>query len=428
MSDLTHERGWPPIFDKYLEEFSSSGMAQPHKLVRRYHGIDVPLWYGRVDVNDVGGWVENIRLTHYLNQWRRRRGDPNARPSTDEIYEIMLEADREERSESRKPFHIERLAQNIASNGVQEPLFIAQAEGSRAGTLWDGNRRRYATKHILLAKGFEPYRDRARWVPAYVYVSTGDPQKDQQVKHAVLTELNFKEKDHIPWPTYVRAEQIYNAYQRELGGEAHDPVARRQSYEKVAADYGLKGWRVAARWVRMYELAQQFKEYHVEEHGRTETEADLKIQENFEYFDELTKPGVLGAINGDPKAREEVFQWLWDGKFKAFADVRSVPMILADPVARRQANAGDADGVKRAIGTVIANDPVRVKDKEAANEKIVQFADWLRSFRLEDYRQIERATLVALTDIVGDVKKMLQGLLDFHTAEQKAEKNVDERV
>jgi hypothetical protein len=426
MTDLTRE--WPPIFDKYVEKYGPSGAALPHMLVRRYHGNDVSLWYGRVDVNDVEGWVENIRLTHYLNQWRQRRGDPNARPTTEEIYSIMLEADREERTESRKPFHIERLARNIAANGLQEPIFIAQTQNSQAGTLWDGNRRRYASKHILITPGFEPYRESARWIPAYVYVPTGDPQKDHQIKHAVLTELNFKEKDHIPWPTYVKAEQIYNAYQRALGGEAHDPAVRRESWEHVANEYGLKGWRTASRWVRMYELAMQFKEYHVEEHDRDETQADLKIQEHFEYFDELTKPGVLGAINGDPEAREEIFQWLWDDKFKAFVDVRSVPRILADPVARRQANAGDADGVKRAIATTIANDPVRIKDKEAANEKIRQFAEWLRSFRLDDYRQIEKATLVALTEIVQDVKKMLQGLLDFHTAEPKVQTNVDENV
>src|SRR2546425_104977 len=116
---------WPPILDRYQREVAATDPEhQPRRTTRRYHGEEVSVWYGRVHVDDVDGWVDNIRLKHYLRRWRVRQGDITKQPTTQEIYEIMLEADREESAQSKKPFHLERMARNIVANGVQEPIFI----------------------------------------------------------------------------------------------------------------------------------------------------------------------------------------------------------------------------------------------------------------------------------------------------------------
>ena len=410
---ITVEVGeWPPILQRYVDEADS---LQPEYLPRRarrkFHDIEVTVWYGFVHFTDIQGYVENIRLKYFLNRWRARRNDPTLIPTSEDIYEIMVEADIEETKESKRPFHVERLAENIAKNGVQEPIVVFYGGNGKA-ELWDGNRRFYGTTHIMKSPKFEKNRTQAMWIPAYVLTPSGDPNYDQQLKHCVITELNFVEKDFIPWPAYVKAEQIYNKFSQQIAADPTDPTLSRIVKQQLAKEYGLKGWRQADRWIKMYDLAMQFKEYHEEDHARESTEVDLKIQDRFEYFDELSKAGVWGALKADPEARDEVFGWLWDDKFKAFPDVRMVPRILSDPVARRQANGDDSDGVKRAIQTVIANDPVRVKDKEAANEKIVQFADWLDSFRREDFRQLNAESLMKLGQILDDVVKILSGLLD----------------
>lgn len=400
---------YPPLFQRYVAETSNPEYA-PRRVQRRFHGVDVVLWYGRVHVNDIEGFAENIRLRFFLNKWREKQRDLHREPTSDEIYEIMIEADREEAQESKKPFHVTRMADNIARNGIQEPLIVFyQGEGN--AELWDGNRRFYGTKHIMKDKDFTSARERAQWLPVYVATPQGDPEADKRLKHAILTECNFVEKDHIPWPAYVKAEEIFRKFQRYMAADPTDQALSRASKDRLSQEYGLKGWRQADRWIKMYELAARFKEYHEEEHERPSVDVDLVIQGKFEYFDELSKPGVWGAIVNDLEKQEEVFCWLYDGKFKAFPDVRMVPKIFADPVARRQANAEDADGVKRAISTVIANDPTRVKDKEAANEKIKQFADWLDSFKREDYRQLDQHSLNALQTILVDVVGMLSGLL-----------------
>ena len=407
-ADASARPEWPGILDRYVREVGGGAEHQPRRMVRMYHGHKVSVWYGRVHIDDVEGWVENIRLKHYLNRWRQRQGDATKSPTTQEIYEIMIEADREESAQSKKPFHLERLGRNIVTNGIQEPLFI-HVNGTR-GTLWDGNRRRYGAQHVMSTEAFKESHGQVRWLPAYVYVPSGDPETDKKVRQAVLTELNFKEKDHIPWPSYLKAQEVFTMFQRLTSEDPADPSLSRASKEQIASEYGLSGWRQADRWIKMFGLSAEFKEFHEEERDREEVEVDLKIQDSFEYFDELSKPGVWGALKDDPEAREEVFGWLWDGKFKSFADVRSVPKILNDPEARTQANADDGQGVKKAIATVLANDPSRVKDRSAANQRIEQFAGWMNEFKREDYRKLSTDSLENLRQVVGDTVKILEGL------------------
>jgi hypothetical protein len=401
---------WPDLLQRH-GQITTNAEYRPRRVRKRFHMMDVTMWQGVVHIDDIQGYSDNVRLRFFLNRWRSKQPLTTRQPTSDEIYEIMIEGDREEVSDSKKPFHVARIADNIARNGIQEPLIIF-VDGEGPAELWDGNRRYYGSKHIMRDNAFTKYREQAQWLPVYVVAPSGDPAIDQQIKHSILTECNFVEKDHIPWPAYVKAEEIHRKYTRRVESDPSDPALARKVKGDLAREYGLKTWSQADRWIKMYDLAAQFKEYHEEEHNRPGEDVDLVIQEKFEYFDELSKASVWGCLKDDPDARDEVFRWLWDGKFKAFPDVRQVPKILADPVARRLANADDADGVKRAIATVIANDPTRIKDKEAANEKIKQFATWLDSFKRGDYKQLSLESLSELKDVLEDVVKMLDGLLN----------------
>ena len=417
---------WPNVLQRYVDEVKPSEIDLPRSVTRRFHGREVPLWLGKVHIDDVEGYVDNLRLKFYLNRWSAKQGEVKHAPTTDDIYEIMIEADREELREKEKPFHIERIANNITRNEIREPIILYYRNGKGPAELWDGNRRFYGLKHVMKVdrEDYKEARARLQWVPAYVFVSTGDTAQDKLVKHDILVECNFVEAEQIAWPSYVKAEQIYLDYQKRMTVDPTDPTLSREVKIKLAEEYGLKGWRTADRWIKMYDLVLQYKEYQEEEQERDATEVDLMVQEKFEYFDELSKAKVYAAIRDNPEARDRVFDWLWDGKFQAWPDVRKVPQILADPVAWKQANEPDEDAVRRAIETVIANNPARVKDKTAANEKIKQFAAWLDSFRREDYKVLDAKALDGLKLIVKDVAKITKALLseDIEIEETVAEK------
>lgn len=413
---------FPDIFGRYIDETDPDPTSMPRRVQRRFHGREVPLWFGYVHVDDVEGYVENLRLRFYLKKWQSEERSEGKGPTTDEVYQIMVDADAEERRESARPFHIERMADSIIRNSVREPIILYYCDDGTT-ELWDGNRRFYGTKHIM-KEDHEAYvdaRDRVQWLPAFVFIASGDNREDALTKHDILVECNFVEPEQIAWPAYVKAEQVYIQFKRRMAPDPGDPVLSREVKAELAKEYGLKTWRRADRWIKMYDLALQFKEYHEEDQERDPTVTDLLIQERFEYFDELSKRGVFGPISKDLEARNEVFEWMWDGKFKAWADVRSVPKILADNVARAQANEPDQDAVKRAIATVIANDPVRIKDKTAANERIRQFAIWFDSFKREEYKELDAEALASLHSILRDVVKITEALAsDDATSEQES--------
>src|SRR3954453_3665244 len=88
---------WPAILQRYVDETAPSQPEYlPRRTRRRFQEMDLTLWQGFVNVSDVRGYVENIRLKFFLNRWRARRGNYSLQPTSEEIYEIMTEADREE--------------------------------------------------------------------------------------------------------------------------------------------------------------------------------------------------------------------------------------------------------------------------------------------------------------------------------------------
>ena len=282
---------YPDIFQRYVDEVKPGPIGLPRHTTRRFHGREVPLWQGYVHVDSVEGYVENLRLRFYLNQWKSQQQDPLNVPSTEEVYQIMIKADQEERRDSAKPFHIARMSDNIVRNSVREPIIVHFHDNDKT-ELWDGNRRFFGTKHIMTTdiEAYANARETAQWIPAYVYLSSGDAEEDSRTKHDILVECNFVEPEQISWPAYVKAEQVHTEYEQRM---KEGFALSREVKTQLAKEFGLKGSGTVDRWIKMYDLALEFKEYHEGAQERDPAQVDLLIQERFEYFDELSKRGIF---------------------------------------------------------------------------------------------------------------------------------------
>jgi hypothetical protein len=412
----------PAVFQRWVDEIGGGTPdAMPRRVTKKFHGMEITGWVSRVNVGDVQGYVENKRLKFYLNRWRHTLNDQAAVPNTQQMYEIMLEADAEEEREDKKIFYLERLARSIVRNGVQEEVIVFLAPNGHLW-LWDGNRRFFATYHIMNDDAFKQHRDNLQWMPCFLIETTGDKGLDERRKHAILTETNFVKKDAISWPTYIKAEEIWEQFNVRTQIDPTDLPLARTVKDELAKEYGLysKGkpsWRQVDRWIKMVNLAKEFKEYQEEDKQRDEDTVDLRVSDCFEYFDELSKVKVKEVLDTDPNTRDEVFDWLWDNKFPSFASVRVIPRIYGDPVALAHMRSADPVAFENAQNALAANDPNLVKDKRAAAAKIEQFARWLDTFKREDFRQLNAESLDSLKQILSDITKMLQGLLSVEKEE-----------
>jgi hypothetical protein len=408
---------YPAAFGRWVEELGDENPdAMPRRVTKKFHGMEITGWAGRVNVEDVEGYVENKRLKFYLNRWRSTQAKPDANPTTQQMYEMMLEADADEQKEEKKIFCLDRLARSILRNGVQEEITVFLDTKGHLW-LWDGNRRFFATYHIMHDDAFKPFRDNLQWIPCFLIEPSGDKRIDEKRKHSILTEMNFVKKDAISWPNYIKAEEIWEQFNIRIQHDPADPVLARQVKAGLASEYGLFSRGKPApgqvdRWIRMVNLAREFKDYQQEERQRDENAIDLHVSDYFEYFDELSKKDLRELLSKDPDKRDEVFDWLWDKKLPSFQAVRKIPLIYDDPVALEHMRSGGPETAFESASNVLAaNDPKLVKDKRAAAAKIDQFAKWLSTFKPEDFQQLDADSLNHLKDILGVVTKMLEGLL-----------------
>ena len=72
---MNNENGYPAIFQRYVDEVNPHEMDLPRQTTRRFHGREVPLWLGYVHIDNVEGYVENLRLRFYLSQWKSAQDD-----------------------------------------------------------------------------------------------------------------------------------------------------------------------------------------------------------------------------------------------------------------------------------------------------------------------------------------------------------------
>ena len=77
---------------------------------------------------------------------------------------------------------------------------------------------------------------------------------------------------------------------------------------------------------------------------------------------------------------------------------------------------------------MIANNPARIKDKSAANQKIKQFATWLDSFRREEYKTLNEEALDSLQTIVKDAVKITKALLSDEAIVAEEETLAEEEI
>ena len=124
--------------------------SEPHPVrpTPTFHGRQIPMRTGFVDVDHINLWGDNERLTIHVKQFEKASGRT---PTSSELLDIM-------RSEAnlavpgldgKDQFRIQALAASIAVNGVRVPPVIAID-----GTLLDGNRRVAACLHVLHDSNF----------------------------------------------------------------------------------------------------------------------------------------------------------------------------------------------------------------------------------------------------------------------------------
>lgn len=353
-----------------------------------FHGREIPMESGFVDVRDIRLWPENERLEVHVEQFRRMWGRD---PDPHELLDIMCsKAELPGLKDEGDQFEILNLARSIASNGVRRPPVI-----DLDGTLRDGNRRVAACHLILNSPEFDVEQKR-RAETIFVWQLTH--HATAQDRERVVVALNFERDLKQDWPEYVKARKVAEDWQSILALEPNRPNKQRaaQLKRQLSQDFALgPETTVVNRYIKMVELASEFEEHQVSERINDPSAVKHAASRHFQYFDELTKgqqPGqVAYTLNQDDALRHLVFDLLYQGKFSSWRQVRKLKyagenedMVEQLRLARDMAHVEDArDKVEFAmsLGEATSRDTREL----GANTRIKAFTDWLTGLPLGSF-------------------------------------------
>jgi hypothetical protein len=382
-------------------------------------GRSIALTEGFARTQDIEFWQENKRLKIDLENFRRREG---RNPDPDELKKMLWPKGTTKKGD---PYEIGELADDIAARGVLTPPVI-----DHWGTAWDGNRRLAACLYVLASDDYnDDQKERARRVRVW---QTGEHATKDQID-AIVTSLNFGKELKKPWPEYVRARDVYDAYvdvrdieasRRMLTDKDETKIRRR-----VAQRYGIKTQEVT-RYCKMVTWALEFEDFHREQ-GRDENEINSRTAELFQYFFELDSgvgdDKLAHRFAGDDAFRTIVFDLLFDGKVKNFSQVRELRRVYDTKEALAQLKEAHAEPSK-AIGQAGVADAIFTARKRSEEVRqvgrgndLAGVARWLREdVTYSVLSKLDVNVLREFRDAARAVDGMITSLVDAANADTSA--------
>ncbi|OMB94510.1 hypothetical protein [Mycobacterium colombiense] len=374
-------------------------------------GRSIPLTEGFAKTQDIEFWQENKRLQIDLRNFRRTE---NRDPDPEELKRMLWPKGSTAKGD---PYEIGDLADDIAARGVHTPPVI-----DFWGTAWDGNRRLAACLYILESDEYnDVQKERARHIRVW---QTGEHATKDQID-AIVTSLNFGKELKKPWPEYVRARDVYDAYidLRDIEASRRTITDRDETKirRRVADRFGIKTGDVT-RYCKMVTWAIEFEDYHREQE-RNENEIESRTADLFQYFYELDAgvgdDKLAHRFAGDEAFRAIVFDLLFDGKIKNFSQVRELRRVYDTPAALDILKEAHAQP-HTALGRKAVDDAVflaKQKSQESRRagkgSELASIAKWLREdVTLSILSKLDVNVLRDFRDAARAVDGMITSLVD----------------
>ena len=357
-----------------------------------FHGRQIPVEEGFVDVEHLRLWESNERLSVHVGQFAKIHGRA---PGPDDLLAIMRSAANLGGLTKNDQFEIVALARSIAASGVRVPPIIAHN-----GALLDGNRRVAACLYIKENDDFSS-ASKSRASKILVWRLTEHATQDDE--HAVVVSRNFEPDYKVQWPEYVRGRILYGEWRRMLDVETRPSQRRITELKRELADkFALTVQRVN-RYVTMVELADEFEEYQRNRRKKDEYEVKHRASEYFQYFDELAKGkragGVNWAMNQDDSFKALVFDLLHDGKFRRWEQIRDLKYVYENEEAldllRTARGDDDVDVARERVddGLSVGRASRADRRKVGGNKRVENFVGWLRQVPVEFFSYEEKGAI-----------------------------------
>lgn len=204
------------------------------------------------------------------------------------------------------------------------------------------------------------------------------------------------------WPAYEKARYLH--YLREVQYLPYDELIARCGGNKAT-------------------ITRQINAFHeMNEFYRDVSSDDAFKVDRFSGFVELQKPNIKNSIFEAGFNLHDFGKWIRNGQIYRLADVRKLPLVLADPEARAVFVDEEVRSIERAVEVAEANcrkdihpPPLETPVSKASIATLAEaLLDKIKSLPLQDYvalRDRKYETAYQEVDLLSDLAEQLQDLL-----------------
>lgn len=349
---------------------------------RLYNGRKIMVWEGRVKVDAIQGWVDNPRIELAKKKLISKVGDRAL--TQDEIFDLM---------KNDNEVKLKVLRDDIIKNGLREPLTL-----SSDGKLLDGNRRFFALKYALEGMpSTDPNRQDLESVDAFVLTENATEEDEQNV----LVEENFSASLKIEWPDYVKAMMVVEA---DDEGMSIDEISRKFSWAKSKIRETLRIQEIINEFLMYATTPNDPDDEDSSGLGLTEQEAETVAAKNYQFFNEAQK-SFFEQIKTDFDFKIQFFEWVYQGKFSSFPEVRVAYKAWQHPEAKAAILQPEPTAAKSAKAILDYNSRV-VKSTDEAIGRIETFTKFLKDMTAAEIKLLPQASRDNLEGALEMVLKM----------------------
>ena len=269
-------------------------------------------------------------------------------------------------------------------NGIRRPIIIAND-----GRLLDGNRRYFSAKYLLRTSKTDEEKENCKAVPAWVLTEDATSNDERRI----IVEENFSPSFKIEWDYYVKANHIYEDKEQ---GDSIQGIAKRYKWSPVKVREAIEIMNLIQEFLL---FAQTDKPDGL---GLNPLEAECRAAELYQMFNEAQK-SLKKKLEKDPDFKEQVFRWLYDGKFKSFVELRCAADAQDIPESWEMLHSDDPQAGKKAKTIV---DSEKLMGGGSAEKKIENFEGFLGKLKAEEIAAMSPQLLGRLQEILQKVLKM----------------------
>lgn len=254
-----------------------------------------------------------------------------------------------------------------AAKGISVPLIVVSADNGRFKCV-DGNTR-LAIYHELHEE--ESVGD---WTAINCLVLEDVEQRDIETIRVTAHLVGARE-----WPAYEKARYLH--YLRSVEFMDYDELIARCGGNKATITQQIEAYHDMNRYYRDVNSDEAFK------------------TDRFSGFVELQKGGIKDSIFDAGFDLHDFGRWIRDGNIRRLADVRKLPRVLADDMAKERLNDGGFKSIEDAINIAEENRKER-EDAPSPADTTIAKADiaTLAEALLQRVKSLPRADYIALRD------------------------------